>query len=63
MKVELDFKLTRPAKKSGGDRYEHGVKGLKDHMVIYVPQFYSRLDGVPLSILHITIADFSSIEE
>ena len=48
--MELIFKLTRPAKKSGGDRYEHGVEGDKDYMVIYIPQFISRKEGPKLEI-------------
>ena len=39
------FKLTRPAKSSGGDRYEHGTKDDEDFMVIYVPQSISRKGG------------------
>ena len=43
--TKLKFKLTRPAKKNGGDRYELGVKGDKDFMVIYFPQTISRKGG------------------
>ena len=43
----LKFKLTRPAQKGGGDRYEHGEKDDKDFMVIYLPQRISRAGDVP----------------
>lgn len=43
--TELIFTLTRPAKKNGGDRYEHGVEGNPDFMVIYIPQRISRKGG------------------
>ena len=48
--MKLIFKLTRPAVKGGGYRYEHGVKDDKDFMVIYIPQFISRKDGPRLEI-------------
>ena len=41
----LIFKLKRPAKTVGGDRYEHGEIGDKDFMVVYVPQYISRAGG------------------
>ena len=43
--TKLNFILTRPAKKSGGDRYEHGSKDAPDFMVIYIPQTISRKEG------------------
>ena len=43
--IKLNFILTRPAKSGGGDRYEHGVKDDRDHLVIYIPQDVSRKDG------------------
>lgn len=61
MKIELDFNLTRPAKKSGGDRYEHGVEKSPEHMVLYLPQFISRerelshAKGMPFSTVKVTI--------
>ena len=61
MKVELDFILIRAARQSGGDRYEHGTRGLKGHMLLYVPQFYSRVNGTPIPTLHVTIADFTNV--
>lgn len=46
MSTELIFKLTRPARKQGGDRYESEI-GEPNPMVIYVPQKFSRKEGVP----------------
>lgn len=43
--ISLKFKLTRPAKSGGGDRYEHGVKDDENFMVIYIPQSISRKDA------------------
>ena len=40
--MTLVFKLTRPARKLGGDRYEADVDGEAKPMVIYVPQSISR---------------------
>jgi len=57
MKVDLDFVLVRPAKKSGGDRYEHGVEKTPEHMVLYLPQTYSRPMGTPLPELTVTLAN------
>jgi len=57
MKIELEFNLTRPAKKTGGDRYEFGVEKSPDHMVIYIPQVYSRAGGLPLSKVLISITN------
>ena len=45
--TKLTFELVRPAKKSGGDRYEYGKKETNDLVVIYIPQFISRKKGVP----------------
>jgi len=55
METKLKFKLTRPAKKSGGDRYEYGVKGNRDFMTFYVPQEISRPEGTPLKSITLTI--------
>ena len=49
------FKLVRPAKSQGGDRYEHGVKGDVDWMVHYIPQSISRKGGEIKKELTITI--------
>jgi hypothetical protein len=56
MKTVRVFKLVRPAKNKGGDRYEaltsdHGG----EQMTFYVPQVVCRLDGVPAKTLTITI--------
>ncbi len=54
---EFDFTLTRPARSSGGDRYEHGKKGDDDFMAQYYPQSISRpdVDGTPVERLRVTI--------
>jgi len=44
MKVEEIVDLKRPARKSGGDRYESP----NGEFVIYIPQYISRPEGVPL---------------
>lgn len=51
----IKFKLTRPAKSSGGDRYEHGVERTPDFMVIYVPQRISREGGEIKKEITVTI--------
>ena len=52
----LKFDLTRPARSSGGDRYECGRKGDEEWMTVYVPQHISRpSDGRPVETLTITI--------
>lgn len=38
----MQFRLVRIAKSNGGDRYECGVKGDPEYMVIYIPQYISR---------------------
>ena len=53
--TKLQFKLVRPAKKQGGDRYEHGIKGDADFMVIYLPQSISRTESGIKRGLTITI--------
>ena len=54
MSIELKFKLTRPARKQGGDRYEAEV-GEVHPMIIYVPQKISRKEGVSAAELLIRI--------
>ena len=55
--LRLDFELTRPAKRGGGDRYEVKVKGLEKPMVIYVPQLISRdADNAPLGLMIVYIS-------
>ncbi len=53
--MEYNFKLTRPAKAHGGDRYEYSVKGKEDHMVFYIPQSISRKEGKIKDEIKITI--------
>ena len=53
---KLKFVLTRPAKKQGGDRYEHGKKGDLDFMVFYFPQFISRKGGEIKKELEVTVS-------
>jgi hypothetical protein len=55
MKVTLQFKLTRPAKKGGGDRYESLIEGEAKPMVLYFPQRISRPEGAPSQTLTVTI--------
>jgi len=53
--MNLSFRLTRPARSSGGDRYECGQKGDELWMVIYVPQSISREGGTVKQTLQVTI--------
>lgn len=55
MKTTLQFHLTRPAKKMGGDRYETMIEGEPKPMVIYIPQKISRPKGILLQMLTVTI--------
>ncbi len=48
--MKMTFKLTRAARKAGGDRYEHGKEGDETYMVIYIPQFISRKPDPKLEI-------------
>jgi len=48
------FKLTRPAKKQGGDRYETDVKGESKPWVVYIPQTISRYKGKIIEEFEIT---------
>ena len=52
--TKLIFNLTRPAKKGGGERYEHGKEQDNDYMIIYLPQFLSRPEGSPQKIIEVT---------
>ena len=59
--MEYEFKLTREAKSTGGDRYECESKGHPDYMVFYIPQSISReystpTHGKPVENLKIVIA-------
>ena len=51
MKKSLDFKIERPARKKGSDRYE-AIED--DSFKIYVPQSICRKDGVPVPKILIT---------
>jgi len=53
--TELKFQLTRPAKTSGGDRYEHGKKGDDDFMTVYIPQSISRQGNNAIETFDVTI--------
>ncbi len=50
MQVIKEVKLTKPARKSGGDRYE-AVDG---SLTIYIPQDISRPEGAPVMNIKIT---------
>lgn len=54
MNKTFTFKLTKPAKSNGGDRYEYGKKGDILWIVNYVPQQISRPEGRPLDKLKIS---------
>lgn len=45
--MNIKFTLINPARSTGGDRYEAKVEGMEKPLVVYVPQFISRLGGVP----------------
>ena len=51
----FSFKLARPAKSQGGDRYEVAVEGEVKPWAIYVPQSISRSGGSPAESLAVTI--------
>ena len=51
----LLFKLTRPAKALGGDRYEYGSKETNDLIVVYIPQSITRNEtSTPVPTLEIS---------
>jgi len=50
------LKLVRPARKAGGDRYEATIEG-GEQLVIYFPQCISRVEGIPLEKLKVTVED------
>ena len=52
MKEMIIVELKRPAKKSGGDRYES-----TDGFVIYIPQKISRPGGVALGAIKVTFEE------
>lgn len=49
--MELILQLTRPAKKSGGDRYEADMEGQDKPFVIYLPQSFTRKSGTPVPMI------------
>ena len=49
---ELEFKLDKPAKRAGGDKY---ICVQHDDFNIYIPQYYSRVDGEPMKKIKIII--------
>jgi hypothetical protein len=49
MKKEITVNLKKPARKSGGDRYESD-----SGFVIYIPQDISRPAGTPLQTIKVT---------
>jgi len=49
------FKLERPARKQGGDRYK--AQGRIDDFSIYVPQEISRSSGQPAKELWVTFSE------
>lgn len=50
----IKLKLTKPAKKSGGDRYECTHDG--ETIVFYFPQTISRENDKPVDTLTVTIS-------
>lgn len=55
MKTTLAMKLTREARKHGGDRYEDTYKDKT--IVIYFPQSISREGGKVRELLSVTVED------
>lgn len=53
--INLKLKLTRPAAKQGGDRYECQIENEAKPLVLYFPQSISRKDGKVREILNINI--------
>lgn len=43
--MEIQFILTREARKGGGDRFEADLKGEDKPFVVYFPQTISRPNG------------------
>jgi hypothetical protein len=50
--TKVKFHLTKPARKSGGDRYEGTHKS--EDFVIYIPQTISRPKGAPIQNLEVS---------
>ena len=55
--VDLEFKLDKPAKRSGGDKY---ICIEQDDFIIYIPQCHSRVDGEPIKKIIISLSVSSS---
>ncbi len=53
--IELLFKLVRPARKKGGDRYEADLKGESKPFVVYFPQTICRVNDVPVYEIAMTL--------
>ena len=58
MKLSAKFTLERPARKTGGDRYQEEVSQDVEPMMgtTYVNQCMSRPGGIPVNTLWITIS-------
>ena len=54
--IELIFKLVRPAKSKGGDRYEAALEAEDKPFVIYLPQSISRVNDVPFDIVNVAVS-------
>ena len=56
--TRLEFFLTRPARKQGGDRYEADFEGEPKPITFYFPQGISRPDGrTPLPSLVVSVEE------
>lgn len=51
--IKFIFKIERPARKSGGDRYECDEN---EDWKVYFPQSISRPDGSPVGILIVEVS-------
>ena len=62
MKHSCKFKLERPARKSGGDRYtEENQEGVQPVIgTLYVNQHVTRSAGIPASQLFVTVSTVAS---
>lgn len=55
-KTELKLTLERPARKTGGDRYETEKTDKVDSFHIYIPQSISRTGGDPAGEFKVVIS-------
>jgi len=54
--MKIKMKLVKPARKSGGDKYEGAIPTTGDTLTIYFPQSISRPKGSePIKELEITV--------